>query len=223
MKLNIEDGAMLNRLYPIAFDQVFSFNPVDGQRKAIPNLEKLITDSEREKSRVFEWIIQGLVSFFEKGGLGKEPESVSEKRESIATDIEPVLQWVRECLSREVEDGDMYHPVLTVTGKIAFSGYLRLRYAEEPYSHGVTSGEIYHSYTEWAMAQGIKYVCKQSEFRDKLTDRFGVNGKAYNSGGKRLPGLIDRMKYPMLEPFADQNGSNDSWDELTVTKNKLEG
>lgn len=105
MKLDTADGALLNRIKPIVFPKSFKRDPAaPPEQQAELRLSEYLS---YERSGILRWLVQGLLSYREKG-LGNEPLAVRAARIEMSLQIDPVLEWLQEEMDGGhivVEDG----------------------------------------------------------------------------------------------------------------------
>lgn len=178
LKFDCSDEAMLLRIKPIRFPNRFSRTaevPV-GFLPGNPDLEDQLKE---DKDGILLWALEGLRMYLEEG-LGDEPEAVTQERLEMAKSIDTSYEWVHAML-----DG----------------GYLRARTAEddEPMRASITFLEAKQAYKEWCAANGHHFPVGVHKFEENMKNLFSFDGvDCYNSGGKRIPGLLGW--YKIYEP-----------------------
>lgn len=177
MRMDTADGALLNRIKPIRFPK--SFKRVQAGDESVPLADRAIPELPEylaaEKTQIFNWLVDGLKDFLEKG-LGYEPEAVRSERREMAVEIDSCLLWLQE----ELEAGNI----------------LQDDDPETPAYHYLQVSQAFKRYDSWCEETRERQRFGQRNFAASLRREYPT----VKSAGVRFKGL---RLHPALEPRED--------------------
>jgi putative DNA primase/helicase len=176
MRLDTADQAMMRRLRPIEFGVSFSDAPGTPPEKRMD--KELEMKIRSELPGVARWCMEGLLGYLREGI--SEPGEVTDKRETMAAEMDSSLEWVGAAL----EEG-----VVRVVTDAELSGALAL-------TDRLSVGEAHEVYKEWCSDAGIRPGMEQAQrkFSQVLKRKYGAPIKA--RGVMRFPRLTKGPHWP---------------------------
>jgi putative DNA primase/helicase len=162
MRLDTADGALLNRVKPIAFPKSFRRGAdVPPEERAELRLTEYLS---MERSGIFTWLVEGLMDFLQNG-LGDEPQAVIDGRREMAIDIDTTLMW----LSEEVQAGTI---IIDDDPDTPASAFIQVK-------------DAYFRYQMWCVEAGERHPFGRKNFAASIKREHPT----ILSGGTRFRGL----------------------------------
>lgn len=102
LRINSRDSAIVERMQVIKFPYKFKSNPTEPDEKLINNkLEGIFENNETEKSRILNWMLEGMSAFIDGGRLLDPPESIKKERAKVTASGTASLRWINEVLENK--------------------------------------------------------------------------------------------------------------------------
>ena len=203
IKLDTKDEALLRRIAPIRFEQIFrlpegveKLEDVPEEERADKNLTNKILDSETERSGIINWLVEGLLDYLEAGGIG-EPEGVSSRRTEMKGSISNSYEFVYDLLENGflVENKDKSIPKYKTVG----------------------IDELHAAYETWCVDNDYTHPKGRGNFSGELAPDYSTAKKPTARPGAWGGKVLDRLAWWCWETWYE-DPANKGWDPYTKVK-----
>jgi phage/plasmid-associated DNA primase len=163
LKINTRDKAIVERVQMIEFPVEFESGPhVPIERRRVKNLEQLIM---KDRERVLEWVIQGMLKYIADGRQLTPPEEVTRLQSEVVTEASTALRWMQEF----IEEG-----LLEVN-------------PDSPPEYFLPIKDAYQRYQTWVVMAGEKHPLTMRFFQQDIENHY--NGRVKEGGLQRFKGI----------------------------------
>lgn len=169
LRINTRDNAIVDRLHMIEFPNQFEAGlPVDSSNED-DTIEDLL---QKDKSRILEWILEGMWMYVEGNMRWNPPTKVIEHRGTIVTSASVALRWLDEMIDE---------------------GMLVIDTHNKNYAPSLSVNDAYGKFRMWKSFNGEKSALTKTYFKEDIIRKY-LETMRYN-GMEIFPYLIKTDKY----------------------------
>lgn len=169
LRINTRDLAIVDRLHMIEFPQ--SYQPQPGEEEN-ENNETIESKLYRDRSRILEWILEGMKAYVDDSMKWFAPQKVIEHRGTIVASASVALRWVEDMINE---------------------GYLEIDTYNKKYQRCISVNDAYSRFRIWKSFNGEKSSLSKSFFEEDITKKY-FTAVRYNDK-KVFPFLVKTDKY----------------------------
>jgi phage/plasmid-associated DNA primase len=172
LKINTRDKAIVERVQMIEFPVEFEAGDhIPLERRRVKGLEDLIM---KDRERVLEWVIQGMLKYIDGGRQLSPPEEVIRLQSNVVTDGSTALRWVEEFIDE---------------------GMLEIK-PDEKDEYFLSVKDAYQRYQTWVVMAGEKHPLTMRFFKQDIEQHYSGLIKA--SGQYRFKGICVTPEFRRL-------------------------
>lgn len=145
LRINTRDLAIVDRLHMIEFPNSFKYVPGEDESTSIE--ERLFMD----RSRILEWILQGMKMYVDDSMKWNPPQRVIEFRGTVVASASVALRWLQDMIEE---------------------GYLELDLHNKKYQGCISVNDAYARFRMWKTFNGERSNLSKSFFEEDITKKY---------------------------------------------------